>query len=53
VGGASCGDFYFGIVHARYTLDWKGRRATILAIIGFLTVLFTYVGWTFMSTVIG
>jgi hypothetical protein len=29
-------------------LDWKGRRAAILAIIGFLAVLFTYVGVDFL-----
>ena len=35
-------------LHARYTLDWKGRRAAILAIIGFLAVVFTYVGVDFL-----
>jgi ABC-type transport system involved in cytochrome c biogenesis permease subunit len=35
-------------LHARYTLDWRGKRAAILAIIGFLAVLFTYVGVDFL-----
>jgi cytochrome c-type biogenesis protein CcsB len=35
---------FLAYLHARYTLDWKGRRAAILAIIGFLAVIFTYVG---------
>ena len=26
---------FLAYLHARYTLDWKGRRAAILAIIGF------------------
>ena len=39
---------FLAYLHARYTLDWKGRRAAILAIIGFLAVLFTYVGVDFL-----
>jgi ABC-type transport system involved in cytochrome c biogenesis permease subunit len=35
-------------LHARYTLDWKGLRGAILAIIGFIAVLFTYVGVDFL-----
>ena len=39
---------FLAYLHARYTLDWKGRRAAILAIIGFLAVVFTYVGVDFL-----
>lgn len=39
---------FLAYLHARYTLDWKGRRAAILAIIGFIAVLFTYVGVDFL-----
>ena len=39
---------FLAYLHARYTLDWKGRRAAILAIVGFIAVLFTYVGVDFL-----
>jgi ABC-type transport system involved in cytochrome c biogenesis permease subunit len=39
---------FLAYLHARYTLDWRGRRAAILAIIGFAAVLFTYVGVDFL-----
>jgi ABC-type transport system involved in cytochrome c biogenesis permease subunit len=39
---------FLAYLHARYTLDWRGRRAAILAIIGFLAVIFTYVGVDFL-----
>ena len=39
---------FLAYLHARYTLDWKGRRAAVLAIIGFLAVIFTYVGVDFL-----
>jgi len=39
---------FLAYLHARYTLDWRGRRAAVLAIIGFLAVLFTYVGVDFL-----
>lgn len=35
---------YSAYLHARFTYGWKGRRAAWLAIIGFITVLFTYFG---------
>jgi ABC-type transport system involved in cytochrome c biogenesis permease subunit len=31
-------------LHARYTLEWRGRRAAILAIVGFAALVFTYIG---------
>lgn len=39
---------FLAYLHARYTLDWKGRRAAILAIIGFISLVFTYVGVDFL-----
>ncbi len=39
---------FLAYLHARYTLDWKGRRAAILAIVGFLSLVFTYVGVDFL-----
>jgi ABC-type transport system involved in cytochrome c biogenesis permease subunit len=39
---------FMAYLHARYTLDWRGRRAAILAIVGFAAVLFTYVGVDFL-----
>lgn len=35
---------FMAYLHARYTLDWRGRRAAILAIVGFAALVFTYVG---------
>ena len=39
---------FLAYLHARYTLDWKGRRAAILAIIGFIALVFTYIGVDFL-----
>ena len=39
---------FLAYLHARYTLDWKGRRAAILAIVGFIALVFTYVGVDFL-----
>lgn len=35
---------YAAFLHARFTRDWRGRKAAILSIIGFSAVLFTYFG---------
>ncbi|WP_375000134.1 c-type cytochrome biogenesis protein CcsB [Aeromicrobium sp. CTD01-1L150] len=35
---------YAGYLHARATAGWKGKRAAIIAIIGFATFLFSYYG---------
>ena len=35
---------YSAYLHARLTYGWKGHKAAILALIGFITVLFTYFG---------
>jgi len=39
---------FLAYLHARYTLDWRGRRAAILAIVGFAALAFTYVGVDFL-----
>lgn len=35
---------YAALLHGRLTAGWRGRRAAILAIVGFGTVLFTFLG---------
>jgi len=35
---------YAALLHGRLTTGWRGRRAAILAIIGFAFVLFTFIG---------
>jgi cytochrome c-type biogenesis protein CcsB len=35
---------YALFLHARFTREWRGRRTAILAVVGFLAVLFTYFG---------
>ncbi|MEJ2682939.1 MAG: c-type cytochrome biogenesis protein CcsB [Candidatus Sulfobium sp.] len=39
---------YAAVLHLRLTAGWRGRRAAILAIIGFVVVLFTFFGVNFM-----
>lgn len=36
--------FYTGFLHARYQRQWKGSRAAILAIFGFLMVILSFFG---------
>jgi cytochrome c-type biogenesis protein CcsB len=35
---------YAAFLHARFTRDWRGRKAAILSAIGFVAVLFTFFG---------
>ncbi len=35
---------YAVLIHERLALGWRGRRAAIMAIVGFATVLFTFLG---------
>ncbi len=35
---------YAAFLHARFTRGWRGKKVAILSIIGFLAVLFTYLG---------
>jgi len=39
---------FLAYLHARYSLDWRGRRAAIMAIVGFAALIFTYVGVDFL-----
>lgn len=39
---------YAGFLHCRYMRGWTGRRAAWISIIGFMSVLFTYVGVNFL-----
>ena len=39
---------YAAYLHARYNAGWQGKRAAILSIIGFVSVLFTYLGVSFL-----
>lgn len=36
--------WYAALLHGRLTIGWRGRRAAIFAIIGFLALLFTFLG---------
>jgi len=35
---------YAAYLHARFTRGWRGKRAAILSMVGFLAVIFTYLG---------
>ncbi|HSB07780.1 MAG TPA: c-type cytochrome biogenesis protein CcsB [Thermodesulfobacteriota bacterium] len=39
---------YAAFLHARLTRDWRGRKAAILSIVGFVAVLFTYFGVNYL-----
>jgi ABC-type transport system involved in cytochrome c biogenesis permease subunit len=39
---------YALFLHARFTRGWKGRRLAVLSIVGFLSVIFTYIGVNFV-----
>jgi cytochrome c-type biogenesis protein CcsB len=41
--------FYTGYLHARYKRGWQGRRAAILAIIGFAMVVLSFLGNLFLG----
>ena len=40
--------FYALFLHARFARGWRGRRIALLSIIGFASVLFTYIGVNFI-----
>lgn len=40
--------FYAALLHERLMVGWRGRRAAIMAIIGFLILLFTFLGVNFL-----
>ena len=39
---------YAALLHQRLALGWRGRRAAIMAIIGFAVILFTFLGVNFL-----
>lgn len=39
---------YAAFLHARFAAGWKGKRTAVLSIIGFLFVLFTYLGVSYL-----
>ncbi|MHB8765608.1 MAG: c-type cytochrome biogenesis protein CcsB [Deferrisomatales bacterium] len=39
---------YAALLHGRLTVGWRGRRAAVWAIIGFASVLFTFLGVNFV-----
>lgn len=41
---------YAALLHGRLTIGWRGRRAAILAIIGFCVLLFTFLGVNLLMT---
>jgi len=41
---------YAALLHGRLTIGWRGRRAAIFAIIGFLCLLFSFVGVNFLMS---
>jgi len=40
--------FYAALLHERLTVGWRGRRAALMAIIGFAVMLFTFFGVNFL-----
>jgi cytochrome c-type biogenesis protein CcsB len=41
---------YAALLHGRLTVGWRGRRAAIFAIIGFASLLFTFLGVNLLLT---
>ncbi len=39
---------YAALLHQRLTVGWRGRKAAIMAVLGFLAVLFTFLGVSFL-----
>ena len=35
---------YAALIHTRITVGWRGKKASYLAILGFIFVLFTFLG---------
>jgi cytochrome c-type biogenesis protein CcsB len=40
--------FYAALLHERLTVGWRGRRAAVMAIVGFGVLLFTFLGVNFL-----
>ena len=41
---------YAALLHGRVSLGWQGRKAAIMAIIGFIVLMFTFFGVNFLLT---
>lgn len=41
---------YAALLHGRVSLGWRGRKAAIMAIIGFIVLMFTFFGVNFLLT---
>ncbi|HOZ61444.1 MAG TPA: cytochrome c biogenesis protein CcsA [Smithellaceae bacterium] len=41
---------YAIMLHARFVRGWRGRRMAIMTIVGFVSVLFTYLGVNFLTS---
>jgi ABC-type transport system involved in cytochrome c biogenesis permease subunit len=41
---------YAIMLHARHVRGWRGKRMAIMAITGFVSVLFTYLGVNFLPS---
>jgi cytochrome c-type biogenesis protein CcsB len=41
---------YAALLHQRLSTGWRGRKAAIMAIVGFVVVLFTFLGVNFLLT---
>ncbi len=39
---------YAAFIHARLSRDWRGKKAAVLSIIGFICVLFTFLGVNYL-----
>jgi ABC-type transport system involved in cytochrome c biogenesis permease subunit len=44
---------YMIYLHMRLIVGWRGRKAAYLSIVGFLMVIFTYVGVNYLSQLHG
>jgi ABC-type transport system involved in cytochrome c biogenesis permease subunit len=42
--------FYAVLLHERLAVGWRGRRAAVMAIVGFVVLLFTFLGVNFLLT---
>lgn len=40
--------FYAALLHERLTVGWRGRKAAVMSIIGFMVLLFTFFGVNFL-----
>ncbi|RLC00635.1 MAG: c-type cytochrome biogenesis protein CcsB, partial [Deltaproteobacteria bacterium] len=39
---------YAALLHGRFALGWRGRKAAIISVIGFVVLLFTFLGVNFL-----